>query len=198
MRMDKLTSRFQQALADAQSLAVGRDNTIIEPAHLLLALLDQQGGGAPRCWRRPGSTCRCARTPGRGAGQAAQRSAARPATCRSATTSRACSTSPTKLAQQRGDGYIASELFLLAALEDSGETGRALKAAGADKAKLEAAIDKLRGRREGAGRERGRRAPGAGEIHHRPHRARGAASSATRRSAAASRCCNAGPRTTRC
>ena len=45
MRMDKLTSRFQQALADAQSLAVGRDNTIIEPAHLLLALLDQQGGG---------------------------------------------------------------------------------------------------------------------------------------------------------
>ncbi|HNV79077.1 MAG TPA: Clp protease N-terminal domain-containing protein, partial [Thermomonas sp.] len=45
MRMDKLTSRFQQAIADAQSLAVGRDHTIIEPAHLLLALLDQQGGG---------------------------------------------------------------------------------------------------------------------------------------------------------
>ena len=42
MRMDKLTSRFQQAIADAQSLAVGRDHTIIEPAHLLLALLDQQ------------------------------------------------------------------------------------------------------------------------------------------------------------
>ena len=46
MRMDKLTSRFQQALADAQSLAVGRDHTIIEPAHVLLALLDQAGGGA--------------------------------------------------------------------------------------------------------------------------------------------------------
>ena len=45
MRMDKLTSRFQQALADAQSLAVGRDHNLIEPAHLLLALLDQQGGG---------------------------------------------------------------------------------------------------------------------------------------------------------
>jgi ATP-dependent Clp protease ATP-binding subunit ClpB len=45
MRMDKLTSRFQQAIADAQSLAVGRDHTIIEPAHVLLALLDQQGGG---------------------------------------------------------------------------------------------------------------------------------------------------------
>ena len=45
MRMDKLTSRFQQALSDAQSLAVGRDHNLIEPAHLLLALLDQQGGG---------------------------------------------------------------------------------------------------------------------------------------------------------
>ena len=45
MRMDKLTSRFQQALADAQSLAVGRDHNFIEPVHLLLALLDQQGGG---------------------------------------------------------------------------------------------------------------------------------------------------------
>jgi ATP-dependent Clp protease ATP-binding subunit ClpB len=45
MRMDKLTSRFQQALSDAQSLAVGRDHNLIEPAHLLLALVDQQGGG---------------------------------------------------------------------------------------------------------------------------------------------------------
>ena len=46
MRMDKLTSRFQQALADAQSLAVGRDHNLIEPAHVLVALLDQQGGGS--------------------------------------------------------------------------------------------------------------------------------------------------------
>jgi ATP-dependent Clp protease ATP-binding subunit ClpB len=44
MRNDKLTSRFQNALGEAQSLAVGRDNQLIEPAHLLLALLDQQGG----------------------------------------------------------------------------------------------------------------------------------------------------------
>src|SRR3546814_13002903 len=47
MRIDKLTSRFQQALADAQSLAVGRDHNLIEPTHLLLALLDQSGGGPP-------------------------------------------------------------------------------------------------------------------------------------------------------
>ena len=45
MRMDKLTSRFQQAIADAQSLAVGRDHNVIEPVHLMVALLDQQGGG---------------------------------------------------------------------------------------------------------------------------------------------------------
>ncbi|WP_306581331.1 Clp protease N-terminal domain-containing protein, partial [Dokdonella sp.] len=44
MRMDKLTSRFQQALADAQSLAVGRDHNMLEPVHLMVALLDQQGG----------------------------------------------------------------------------------------------------------------------------------------------------------
>ena len=44
MRMDKLTTKFQQALADAQSLAVGRDNQFIDPAHVMLALLDQEGG----------------------------------------------------------------------------------------------------------------------------------------------------------
>ena len=44
MRMDKLTSRFQQALADAQSLAAGRDHNLLEPVHLMTALLDQQGG----------------------------------------------------------------------------------------------------------------------------------------------------------
>ena len=44
MRMDKMTSKFQQALADAQSLAVGRDHQFIEPAHLMIALLDQEGG----------------------------------------------------------------------------------------------------------------------------------------------------------
>src|SRR3546814_7501777 len=50
-----------------------------------------------------------------------------------------------KLAQQRGDAFIASELFVLAALDDKGEAGRALKAAGADKARLETAIDNMRG-----------------------------------------------------
>ena len=125
MRMDKLTSRFQQALSDAQSLAVGRDHNLIEPAHLLLALLDQQGGStrpllapgrrqradaARSGWSRPSTSCR--RWPGRRAMSV------------SATTWRACSTSPTSWRSSAAMPFIASELFVLAALDDKG-AGRA-------------------------------------------------------------------------
>ena len=145
MRMDKLTSRFQQAIADAQSLAVGRDNSIIEPAHLLLALLDQQGGGTRPLLSQAGVnvpllreklTQALDRLP-KVSGQAGNVSV-------SNDLSRLLNVTD-KLAQQRGDAFIASELFLLAALDDGGEAGRALKAAGADKAQLEAAIDNMRG-----------------------------------------------------
>ena len=89
MRMDKLTSRFQQALADAQSLAVGRDHNVIEPAHLLVALLDQSGGSTrpllsqagvnvPVLRERRSTSCRP--------------SPDRPAMSVSATTCRGCST----------------------------------------------------------------------------------------------------------
>ena len=145
MRMDKLTSRFQQAIADAQSLAVGRDNSIIEPAHLLMALLDQQGGGTRPLLSQAGVnvpllreklTQALDRLP-KVSGQAGNVSV-------SNDLSRLLNVTD-KLAQQRGDAFIASELFLLAALDDGGEAGRALKAAGADKAQLEAAIDNMRG-----------------------------------------------------
>ena len=145
MRTDKLTSRFQQALSDAQSLAVGRDHNIIEPAHLLTALLDQQGGSTrprlaqagvnvPLLRERLGE--QLAKLP-QVKGQEGNLSVGNDLTRLLNLTD--------KLAQQRGDAFIASELFVLAALEDKGETGRALKAAGADKAKLEAAIEKVRG-----------------------------------------------------
>jgi ATP-dependent Clp protease ATP-binding subunit ClpB len=145
MRMDKLTSRFQQAIADAQSLAVGRDNSIIEPAHLLMALLDQSGGGTRPLLAQAGVNVPVLRERlaealdklPKVSGQAGNVSV-------SNDLSRLLNVTD-KLAQQRGDAYIASELFLLAALEDGGETGRALKAAGAHQAQLEAAIDKLRG-----------------------------------------------------
>ncbi|WP_426285532.1 ATP-dependent chaperone ClpB [Luteibacter sp. E-22] len=145
MRMDKLTSRFQQALADAQSLAVGRDNNILEPVHVLAALLDQQGGSTaplltqaqvnvPALRQRMGEILD--RLP-RVSGQEGNISLGNDLNRLFNLTD--------KLAQQRGDQFIASELFVLAALEDRGEVGGALKAAGATKERIEAAIDKLRG-----------------------------------------------------
>ena len=145
MRMDKLTSRFQEALSDAQSLAVGRDHNLIEPAHLLAALLDQKGGGTrpllaqagvnvPLLRERLGETLE--KLP-KVSGQAGSVSVGNDL-------GRLLNVTD-KLAQQRGDAFIASELFLLAALEDSGDAGRALKAAGANKQKLETAIDAMRG-----------------------------------------------------
>ncbi len=145
MRMDKLTSRFQQALADAQSLAVGRDNNILEPVHVLAALLDQQGGSTaplltqaqvnvPALRQRIGEILD--RLP-RVSGQEGNISLGNDLNRLLNLTD--------KLAQQRGDQFIASELFVLAALEDRGEVGGALKAAGATKERVEAAIEKLRG-----------------------------------------------------
>jgi ATP-dependent Clp protease ATP-binding subunit ClpB len=145
MRMDKLTSRFQQALADAQSLAVGRDNNMLEPVHVMAALLDQQGGSTgplltqaqvnvPALRQRVGEILE--RLP-KVSGQEGNVHAGNELTRLLNLTD--------KLAQQRGDQFIASELFVLAALDDKGELGAALKAAGATKAHLEAAIEKLRG-----------------------------------------------------
>ena len=145
MRLDKFTSRLQQALADAQSLAVGRDHNMLEPLHLMAALLDQQGGSTvpllsqaqvnvPLLRQRVGEAL--ARVP-QVKGQEGQVNI-------SGDLNRLLNLSD-KLAQQRGDQFIASELFVLAALDDRGEVGSALKAAGATKATLEAAIDKMRG-----------------------------------------------------
>ncbi|KLD63326.1 ATP-dependent chaperone ClpB [Dyella japonica] len=145
MRMDKLTSRFQQALADAQSLAVGRDNNMLEPVHVMAALLDQQGGSTgplltqaqvnvPTLRQRINEMVD--RLP-RVSGQEGNIHVGNELTRLLNLTD--------KLAQQRGDQFIASELFVLASLEDKGELGAALKAAGATKANVEAAIEKLRG-----------------------------------------------------
>ncbi|MBW8823998.1 MAG: ATP-dependent chaperone ClpB [Xanthomonadales bacterium] len=145
MRMDKLTSRFQQALGDAQSLAIGRDNSIIEPAHLLLALLDQQGGGTRPLLAQAGVNVPVLRERlvealdklPKVSGQAGNISVGNDL-------SRLLNVTD-KLAQQRGDAFIASELFLLALIDDNSDAGRALKAAGGNKTQLDAAIDKMRG-----------------------------------------------------
>jgi len=145
MRMDKLTSRFAQALQDAQSLALVRDHNLIEPAHLLSALLDQQGGGTrPLLAQAGGNVVLLREKIGEAldklpkvTGQAGQVNLGNELARLLNVTD--------KLASQRGDAFIASELFLLACVEDSGEAGKLLKSAGFDKAKLEVAIQKMRG-----------------------------------------------------
>jgi len=145
MRMDKLTSRFQQSLADAQSLAVGRDHNFIEPAHLLLAMLDQQGGGARPLLAQAGVNVPVLRERLAELLEKLPKVSGQAGNVQVGNDLARLLNVTDKLAQQRGDAYIASELFLLAALEDSGDAGKALKAAGANGQKLEAAIDKLRG-----------------------------------------------------
>ena len=145
MRMDKLTSRFQQALADAQSLAVGRDNNILEPAHVMAALLDQQGGStAPLLTQAHVNVPALRERVGEILGRLPQVRGQEGNINVGNDLSRLLNLTD-KLAQQRGDQFIATELFVLAALEDKGEVGAALKATGATRANFEAAIEKLRG-----------------------------------------------------
>jgi ATP-dependent Clp protease ATP-binding subunit ClpB len=145
MRMDKLTSRFQMALADAQSLAVGRDNQYIEPAHLLLALLDQEGGSARSLLAQADVNVNLLRSQ---LGDALDRLPKVEGTAGEVLISNDLArllNVTDKLAQQRKDQYISSELFILAAVEDKGQLGDILRQAGASKGAIEQAIDKMRG-----------------------------------------------------
>ncbi|MBL6752572.1 MAG: ATP-dependent chaperone ClpB [Nevskia sp.] len=145
MRMDKLTSRFQQALAEAQSLAVGRDNPQMEPAHLLQALLDQDGGSSVPLLQQAGVNV----------DQLRSKLAAlidNLPTLKEATgevqvgqdLGRLLNLTD-KLAQQKKDQFISTELFILAAVDDKGALGKALRDSGARKELLEKAIEAMRG-----------------------------------------------------
>jgi ATP-dependent Clp protease ATP-binding subunit ClpB len=145
MRMDKLTSKFQMALADAQSLAVGRDHQFIEPVHLLLALLDQEGGSVRPLLAQAGVNVAQLRTR---LGEQLDRVPRVEGTAGDVMVSNPLSrllNVTDKLAQQRGDRFISSELFILAASEEKGELGQVLRAAGASRQLLEQAIDRMRG-----------------------------------------------------
>jgi ATP-dependent Clp protease ATP-binding subunit ClpA len=145
MRLDKLTTRFQQALADAQSLAVGNDQQFIEPQHLLLALLNQDDGSTTSLLQRAGGNVgglksalakaleRLPRVEGHGG----EVSIGRDLTNLLNVTD--------KEAQKAGDQFIASEMFLLALTADKGECGRLLKEAGVQRKALEDAIKAVRG-----------------------------------------------------
>ncbi|MEQ1484334.1 ATP-dependent chaperone ClpB [Methyloglobulus sp.] len=145
MRMDKLTSKFQAALADAQSLALGKDHQFIEPVHLMLALLDQEGGSIKPLLSQIGinvpvfrseltkELARLATVAGSGGDVQISNGLGRLLNLTD------------KLAQKRSDQFISSELFLLAALEEKGALQDLFKKHGITKQTVEQVIDAMRG-----------------------------------------------------
>ncbi len=145
MRMDKLTSIFQQALQEAQSLALGRDHQIIEPVHLMLAMLNQQGGTVRPLLQKSGANVNLLRSRLGEALDRLPRVEGTPGELHVSNDLGRLLNVTDKLAQQRGDDYIASELFVLAAAEDSGNLGQILGEAGVVHGALEKAIEEIRG-----------------------------------------------------
>ena len=145
MRMDKLTSKFQLALADAQSLAVGMDHQLIEPDHVMVALLDQEGGSIRHLLTRAGVKVNALRS------RLGERLDSLPKVSGAAgevnlsNDSIKTLTVTNKLAQKRDDQYIASELFILAAMDIKGAVADILKQTGANRDAIEKAIDDMRG-----------------------------------------------------
>ncbi len=145
MRMDKLTSKFQMALADAQSIAVGRDHNYIEPVHVMVALLDQEGGSVRHLLTQAGVNANLLRSH---LSEWLDRLPTVEGTAGDVHISNDLTrllNLTDKLAQKRGDQYISSELFVLAAVEDKGELGKTLRTAGASKDLIEKAIENVRG-----------------------------------------------------
>ncbi|MBM2853371.1 MAG: protein disaggregation chaperone [Steroidobacteraceae bacterium] len=145
MRPDRLTSKFQLALADAQSLAVGRDHQFIEPVHLMLALLDQQGGTVRPLLDKAGVNVNLLRSRLQ---QQLDHIASVEGTQGDVQASNDLGrllNVTDKFAQKRGDQYISSELAVLAAVEDRGTLGTILKDCGAVKGAIDKAITELRG-----------------------------------------------------
>ncbi|HYT96097.1 MAG TPA: ATP-dependent chaperone ClpB [Casimicrobiaceae bacterium] len=145
MRFDKLTTKFQQALADAQSLALGHDAGFIEPQHLLAALLAQEDGGTASLLARAGVAAPRLQTALK---QAIERLPKVEGTGGEIGVSRDLNNLlnlTDKEATKRGDQFIASELFLLALADDKGPTGRLLKDHGLTRKALESAIEAVRG-----------------------------------------------------
>ncbi len=145
MRFDKLTTKFQQALSDAQSIAVGADNTAIEPQHLLLALLQEDNGGASSLLARAGVNLTPLKNSLLSSVNNLSKSASSNGEIAISRDLNNLLNVTDKLAQKRNDTYIASELFLLALADDKGETGKLLKANGLSKAALESAVNAVRG-----------------------------------------------------
>ncbi|MCO4799281.1 MAG: ATP-dependent chaperone ClpB [Colwelliaceae bacterium] len=145
MRLDRFTQTFQVAISDAQSIALGKDHQFIEPAHLMLALLNQNNGSTLPLLKSAGVDVFSLRSQVEnvindlaqvsGAGGDVQLSAAM------GNLLNLCD----KYAQKLGDKYISSEIFLLSALEDKGKLGQILKSLGATEQRIKDAIEHVRG-----------------------------------------------------
>jgi len=145
MRLDKLTTRFQQALADAQSIAVGSDNPYIEPQHLLSALLSADDGFATSLLSRAGVSINALRDALRDSIDRLPKVEGHGGDVNLSRDLSNLLNVTDKLAQKRGDQFIASELFLLALADDKGQTGKLFREHGASRKSLEQAVEAVRG-----------------------------------------------------
>ncbi len=145
MRMDKLTNPLQMALSDAQSLAVGRDHNFIEPVHLLAALLQQQGGVAKPLLSKAGVNTAGLEQSVEQALSELPRVTGGAGDIHLSNDAGRVLNQADKLAQQRGDAYISSEMVLLAMLAAGGRAAELMQAAGANDAGINRAIEEVRG-----------------------------------------------------
>ena len=145
MRLDSFTSKFQLAISEAQSLALGRDHQYIEPVHLLTALLNQQGGSVRPLFDHAKINVNGLRSALAEALDKLPRVDGVGGDVQLGKDTVVLLNLSDKIAQKRKDQYITSEIFVLAALQDKGKLGAILKQFGADEQKLETAIEKMRG-----------------------------------------------------
>lgn len=143
MSLNKLTSQFQNALTESQSLAVGRDNAFIEPAHLMFALLQQENGTVrPLLSKANVNLNQLTRDLEETMARLPKVQSSTPGEIYPSKDFTRLLNVTDKLAQQRNDEYISSELFVLAAIQDKSILGDLLRKAGASKALIEQAIDR--------------------------------------------------------
>ncbi|WP_300355374.1 Clp protease N-terminal domain-containing protein, partial [uncultured Alcanivorax sp.] len=145
MRMDKLTARLQEALSDAQSLAVGQGNSTIEPVHLMLALMQQQGGAAKPLLEKAGANVGDVITALNMAVDKLPTVSNFNGDVQMGQATGRLLNMADREAQQRGDQYLSTEVVLLAACDDNGELGKLMKNAGVTRKTLAEKIAQVRG-----------------------------------------------------
>ncbi|UAA39960.1 ATP-dependent chaperone ClpB [Paraneptunicella aestuarii] len=145
MRLDRLTSKFQIAISDAQSLALGRDHQYIEPVHIMMSLLNQEGGSVRPLMDAAGVNTNSLRSALSQAIERLPRVDGIGGDVQLSKDTVVLINLCDKIAQKRKDDYITSEVFVLSAMDDKGRLGEILTQLGATKEKIENAIEKMRG-----------------------------------------------------